>query len=99
MQLSLEERLILRNQYRMLERLDPEAKDECRYAIKVLEGGYEYQYFTLEFGEPMSKDECREVMDILEMFRELQVSYEHLVDKAGLDAGAISFRGFDTLSF
>jgi uncharacterized protein YfbU (UPF0304 family) len=97
MQLSLETRWILTNQYRLLERLDPDAGDECRQAIRILEHGYELEYSALteSFLDPMSEDECLEVYDILDMHRQLCVSYDNLADKSGLDENAISFRGFD----
>jgi uncharacterized protein YfbU (UPF0304 family) len=97
MQLSREARWMLRNQYRILERLDPDAADECRRAITVLERGYSFEYHALSewIEEPMSEEDCREVIDILEMHRELRWGFDDLADKTAVDARAVEFRGFD----
>ena len=98
MKLSHAERLILANQYRMLEALDPEDAAFYEEARTIVEHGYELHYRGLPgpvLQETLSSDECREVLDILSMFTALNYSYEKLPDKAGIEPQHIQFLGFD----
>lgn len=97
MDLSLTERVIIANQFKILEKLYP---DEAKYyAIqrKALEAGYKLHYADIveNFYDEMSEEECREVIDILDMYRALTFSYNRLPDKAGIDEREIRFDGFD----
>ena len=97
MDLSDETRLVLRNQYQILEHIDPENKDWYHRAVEVLESGYEFEYETLApwIRDPMSHDECLEVIEILEMHRDLHISYEALQDTTVVEERDIRFHGFD----
>lgn len=96
--LSRKDRLILINQYRILEKLEPEGASEYLKLITILADGYELHYpelFSGVYSDTMSEDECREVIDILIFFTALQDSYKDLDDKDGIDEYRIQFHGFD----
>jgi uncharacterized protein YfbU (UPF0304 family) len=99
MNLPLETRLLLANQYRLLELSAPDEgiREHYRNAVTILERGYELEYHTItdSFFEPMSEEECREVYDILEMLSDLKFAYGEVGEASGVDEVAISFRGFD----
>lgn len=97
MQLSLETRWILANQYRLLEESASEAtRDDYRNAVTILENGYELEYETLipAFTGPMSEQECLEVYDILEMHSDLHFAHQKLGEGSGVDKD-VRFPGFD----
>lgn len=96
--LSRKDRLILINQYKILEKLEPEGASEYQQLITILANGYEYHYPEVLGGvypDTLSEGECREVSDILIFFTALQDSYKNLDDKEGIDEYRIQFRGFD----
>jgi uncharacterized protein len=95
------ERLILANQYRILEALSPadsnQGKDYVSRRI-ALERGYEYEYDSLAEHireNVMSDKQCEEVYAILDLHRAMKQSYEDLADKSGIEKGAVDFEGFD----
>jgi uncharacterized protein YfbU (UPF0304 family) len=97
MKLSMAERLILANQYRILSALEPKESAHLQ-AVEILQRGYRGFYNELiGWFDPdeMTEDECAEVIDILSMFRLLNYSYRKLEDTAGIDAEKIRFKGFD----
>lgn len=99
--LTFAERVILANQYRLLEVLHPDAAPDYRARRAVVEGGFESEYDEtlrgLEIMDPVSSTACEEVVGILGMFRALYGSYTRLseADKQGVDADRVRFRGFD----
>jgi uncharacterized protein YfbU (UPF0304 family) len=98
MKLTRLERLILSNQYRMLEALYPDDADVYASKRKVVERGYELNYDWIAediSSEVLSEDECRFVLDTLEMFRALKDAYEQLPDKSAVDSWTVQFDGFD----
>ena len=96
MDLSKKDRLILFNQYRILEKLYPDEEKDCQLAQKILLDGYELEYDGLvEMMGDVSREVCNEVLDILQMFRSLYFSYEKLDDKLGIDEYDVKFQGFD----
>ena len=97
MDLDLKDRIILANQYRILEKLNPDEADHYAQNVKILESGYalDYARFGEHFSEEMSVDDCREVRDILDMYRSLKNAYSELTDKNGIDPTDWDFRGFD----
>jgi uncharacterized protein YfbU (UPF0304 family) len=97
MELSKKERWLLSNQYRILEKLDPEDADYYARCRKVVEDGYElhYDWITDYIVDPMTPEQCSEIRQILEMYDFLQRAYENLKDKEGIDGESISFQGFD----
>ncbi|MBM7644067.1 uncharacterized protein YfbU (UPF0304 family) [Scopulibacillus daqui] len=91
MELSKVERLILFNQFSILEQLN--AKDApYSYYKEILEHGYTYNYDELvEFLlDDVPREVCDEVWDILQMHRSIIHSYNNLESKDD-----IKFKGFD----
>jgi|SRR5579872_58068 len=96
-QLTKTERLTLANQYKILERLDPDEADYHAQCREILENGYTSQYSQLfqNVFDEMPYDHCREVMAILDMYRCIKAAHLRLGDSSGLDSEKVSFRGFD----
>lgn len=81
MKLSKVERLMLVNQYLILEGLYPDEKEFYANNRKAIEEGFELHYSDLFAGisdKTLTEKECREVLDILDMFRAITFSYEKL---------------------
>jgi hypothetical protein len=97
MDLSLTERVIIANQFKILEKLYPEEAEYYSNHRRALECGYKLHYADIveNFYDEMSEEECREVIDILDMYRALTDSYNRLPDKAGINEREIRFAGFD----
>jgi uncharacterized protein YfbU (UPF0304 family) len=98
MELSKTERLMLYNQYEILKALYPEQKEDYEEAQEVLAHGYEHHYDNLaQFidDKTMNDEDGRETIDILQMFESIQVAYDALDDKAGVNEYRATFRGFD----
>jgi uncharacterized protein YfbU (UPF0304 family) len=95
--LSLKDRLLLSNQYLILELLDKEHAAEHEEHRKVLTGAQETHYMTLleDFSKTLNLDVTREVMDILAMFTRLRLSYDHLGGPASVAEEGIGFNGFN----
>jgi uncharacterized protein YfbU (UPF0304 family) len=87
----------LLNQYRILEKVDPDQADSWSEAAEIVENGYTLEYDTLAtgFDEEVSPEVCREVMDILDMFRMLQNAIRPLPAASAIDRRKAEFRGFD----
>ena len=96
MDLSKKERLILRNQLKILEELEPEEAEYYRKTRKAIEKGFSLHYEPkVLLYEEMSEEECREVINILNMYRALTFSYKNLDDKSEIEEVKIEFPGFD----
>jgi uncharacterized protein YfbU (UPF0304 family) len=97
LKLSKLERLILSNQYRILEKLDPEEAKYYEQSRKAIEKGYTLHYddLTEMFHDELSEEACEEVINILSMYSALIFSFKSLKDKNGIDEDDIKFRGFD----
>lgn len=100
MKLSRIERLILLNQYHILEALYPEQKEYFERAQEAIGEGYELEYESLaqhvyDDKDTLNEEQCREVTKILSMFDALRVSYNAQEDKTGIEEESITFRGFD----
>lgn len=100
MRLSRTERWILSNQYRILELLDKKNAEDHRHARDALEAGYELFYswiceHVLDDRHVLSEAECRYVLDVMTMFDAMQVAYDRLEDRSGIDAHRVLFYGFD----
>jgi uncharacterized protein YfbU (UPF0304 family) len=100
--LSVNERLILRNQYEILSHLAPneENKEFCEKAIEILESGYEFHYSEL-IPWPMqslNNEKSNFIHNVLSMFDDVARAVEknlffaEFPDKLLNDA---KFRGFD----
>lgn len=109
--LSDAQRLILKNQYAILEFLTRVHPDSARvgntiyhdaetyqWYQEVLSHGYDVllsEVFSGIYSIDLSADEQREILDILDMWSDLQWSYDELADKDGLSEEDVSFRGWD----
>jgi uncharacterized protein YfbU (UPF0304 family) len=99
MRVTPTDRLILMNQYEILNKLDQSSSYENN--IKVLRSGFESEIEYLFSGideEGLSKNDCGEVIDVLAMFDHLIVSLEKMEDKDGLTERDVTFRGSRPLS-
>jgi uncharacterized protein YfbU (UPF0304 family) len=99
-QLSLTrvERIILANQYRILEILSPDEEASFRQRRVILENGYEIHYKEIldQLSErPLPADAAKEIMDILDMYRALNDSWDRLTEKEGIEKRQLQFEGFD----
>lgn len=94
--LSLKDRLMLANQYRILEMLDREHAGQHAAHREILTGAMETHYVTLldDFSNDLNIDVSWDVMDILAMFALLRLSYDHLGGVASVDGQEIEFSGF-----
>ncbi len=96
--LDRKDRLILANQYRLLEQVHPAEAESYGHAIEILQNGYELEYESLASWtttDTLTIDQCREVHAILTMYRWLHHSYAELEDKSGIDVAHLGFFGFD----
>jgi len=95
--LSLLERQQLVNQFRILEKLDPDNAKDYAARADIIAHGYTIQYDSVftEVYEEMDVEEGRYVYEVLDLFRVLIRSYEQLVDKQGLTLDDVRFKGFD----
>ncbi len=91
------ERLLLINQFRMLEKLYPEGAKDWAESRDIIAHGYtiEYEDVFSEVFEEMDIEECKYVYDVLDLHRTLIQSFEALADKKGLTLDDVRFRGFD----
>jgi uncharacterized protein len=91
MTISKPERLIIANQFKILEILDPTNKKEYELNREIVERGFSFDYdevLKYVFDE-LSLRECERVLDILAMYTDLyQAVQEHHLPK-------ITFPGFD----
>jgi uncharacterized protein len=97
MELTLKDRLMLVNQYMILEKLYPHDADHYASLRTAVASGYVLHYADCVewfFGE-LSKDDCREVLDILSMYSSLNFGFKDLHAASGIDLGRIKFIGFD----
>jgi hypothetical protein len=98
MDLTKKERIILANQLKILEKLDP---DEAKYYAnhrKAIEYGFKLHYSWIAESiddDEMSEEECQEVLNVLDMYRAITYSHQRLEDKTDIEPGAIKFRGYD----
>ena len=96
LKLSVVERLILMNQYRILDLLEGSVDERHAQYHEALKEGYELHYNWIADGmdEGLSAAECSEVLDILDMFRAIKNAMsKHAVDSSL--ARFAEFGGFD----
>ncbi len=96
--LSVKERLLLSNQYRILEALCPSEAEWFEESRLIVENGYELHYGDLNrviLESSLSEEDCLEVMDILDMYRVLKGSSGQTSGQSSWDEGDLQFRGFD----
>lgn len=92
--LSRIERLLLSNQYRILEGMYPDEAEQYEQNRKAIESGFELHYedcFSALSESVLTSEECEEVLDILSMYRAITFSDR---DNEIKDSYA-KFRGFD----
>lgn len=103
MELDKYQRLVLANQYRILERLarlsedgEHEAESFAKYADAV-EEGYAAAIESLfeHIFDGLSREDCSLVIMSMAMFDALQRSYDALPDKSGVKEYAVNSFGFD----
>ncbi|MDP8240995.1 MAG: YfbU family protein [Candidatus Hatepunaea meridiana] len=97
-ELTVKDRIILENQYRILKALFPEEAEWYEGLRIIVEMGYEMHYSDLNPSineSQLSEDICREVMDILDMYRALNDSFDNLEDKKEIEKEDLQFMGFD----
>lgn len=97
MELSKQERLILINQYSILEKLDPECAEDYANKRTALEAGYSLHYSWLfeRVSDDMSIEECKEVLSVLEMYRAIIKWYQDAKQLNAVGAAKYRFLGFD----
>jgi uncharacterized protein len=92
------ERLILSNQYRILEAVDPRGRSEHAANHEIVESGYELHYEDLAEhirDSVMSREECSEVLAVLSLYDAMQRGYDQLEDRSGIEARQLDFPGFE----
>lgn len=96
--LTKAERLILRNQFRILSYLDVSEKDNYAKAIEILEQGYAARYIDMfeRFSNDMPVESAYFVIDVLQMYRQLTFSTQNLEAKGESNVPSIVFEGFDS---
>lgn len=97
MELSKKERLFLMNQYRILQKIDPENAESYANNYKAIEYGFTYDYDVLfeHMSEEMSQENCMEVIKILNMYRDITYSYCSIHKTRTVEDGIYKFKGFD----
>ena len=98
MDLTKKERIILANQLKILEKLDPDAAKYYANHRKAIESGFKLHYSWIAESiddNEMSEEECGEVLDVLDMYRAITYSYQQLEDKTDIELDAIKFPGYD----
>jgi uncharacterized protein YfbU (UPF0304 family) len=97
MELTCKDRLIIANQFKILEKLYPEEAQDYSQHRKAVENGYSlhYSWLTENFNEEMTKEECQDVLDILEMYRAITFSYKKITDQSDINHDWLEFKGFD----
>jgi uncharacterized protein YfbU (UPF0304 family) len=96
MELTKFERLILRNQFRILEKLDPNSARQSQAACDILQHGYSLEYDTLAAfsSDDVPRATCEEVRDILDLYRALKKALKEL-PVGSLTPEDATFKGFD----
>lgn len=91
--LTKTERVILANQYRLLEALVPDEADYFAQRREIVERGYAIHYSEIDgwFYEEMEPEASREILDILNMFRFIS----NAADRKLSVSAKLRFEGFD----
>jgi uncharacterized protein YfbU (UPF0304 family) len=98
MDLSLKERILLANQYRLLAKLDPDVAALYQRNEEILRNGYRDHYKALEdtFSDELSAERTNWVNDIVTMYDEIWTGFQALnpEDQTEIGASNIRFEGF-----
>jgi uncharacterized protein len=98
MELTIKDRLMLANQYLILEKLYPNEAGHYANLRECLIMGYVLHYPDCIQGmnhEELSEDDCLEVRHILSMYEALKFGSKNFHDIIGIDQRHIKFMGFD----
>lgn len=97
MELTKKERLLLVNQYLILEKLYPDDEEYYKKMRIALEKGYTRHYSeNIRFIEnEMTEVQCEEAIEVLRMHRALNWSYDNLEDKEDVEKDDLKFSGYD----
>lgn len=90
MSLTRIERLLLFNQYRILEVLVPDLTDTYRMYQEILENGFEFEYDEILnniYKETLSEESSKEIINVLVMYQALR--------RSGLPEEETTFEGYD----
>jgi uncharacterized protein YfbU (UPF0304 family) len=88
--LSRIERLLLFNQYRILEVLVPDLTDTYRMYQEILENGFEFEYDEILkniYKETLSEEDSKQIIKVLVMYQALR--------RSGLPEEETTFGGYD----
>ena len=100
--LSTCERVILCNQYRILEKIDADNSDYYKDLCNIVASGDVYNLYRVleDIEEKIPKDVCDEVIDVLEMYMFLTEGYDELSskEKQMIDKWHVQFHGYDSNS-
>lgn len=93
--LTKTERLILHNQYTILNKLLPD--EHYDRAAEAVWNGYNLDLPLRNMSDPLPEEDASFVENVLDMFSELNASYKILHDdeKSKIDPWKIQFHGFD----
>jgi hypothetical protein len=93
------ERLVLINQFRILEKLYPQEAPDLSVHRLALEGGFELQYSVMfeSFGTGLDSKQCKFVLDVLDMYRAMRRAHANLSvdERASITESDLRFEGFD----
>lgn len=97
MNLSKTERLMLINQFSIMEKLEDDEKERYSLYKEILERGYVYDYDEIfdHLYKDLPVDNSKFVINVLSMYRSLNDSYLNLEVKDSVDVSRLKFRGFD----
>lgn len=95
MKLDKKDRLILINQYKILEKLYPDDMNMYKNHRIALEDGFELNYNWLfeELDEELSEEKCKEIFAILSMFRAIYNSSKNIPKEELNNLKALKFQG------
>ncbi len=97
--LTKTERLVLINQFLIMEKLGLKGPGEDTYRRNriILEGGYAYHYYEIfeHLSEELEISACNEVREILRVYNALNFSYNALPDKSGINSVNLRFVDYD----
>lgn len=98
MEMTNAQRLILSNQYYLMQQLDPDNAIRYNRLRTIIERGYELHMTELhkDFG-CLPENNCHEIINIMEMYHAMQESYKLLDEEkqSGIDKRRLTFLGFD----
>jgi hypothetical protein len=99
MDFDKKDRIILINQFKILERLDPDGDTDYSEMIEILSNGYSIFYGDINRiveEEEVSTNDCRFVLDVLDLYRVIERFKESDEDTTDIEEHSLgTFRGFD----